>query len=361
MSMSKRNTVCLVVIARDEARCIQRCLNSFSEHVDRMLVLDTGSKDKTVALAKAAGAQVHSFEWVDSFAMARNAALKIASSDWHLVADADEWLESGAECLPELRAGHPNQIGNVLIRSQVDTPGRVGVLAAWLPRFLPGAVRYSGRVHEQLDTALPMVNVPLTFGHDGYCDEQMRIKRGRNEQLLRAALLESPDDSYLLFQLGSELYGSSSYGEAIEMFTQSLRLTPAKAQYRAALMYRFLCALQAAREWTIAANLLEQEMQTYSTERTFMLTVGNLFWAWAQDQPTQAPNLLQMAENAWMQVLHLEQRPGVEQGYQLENVGERAARSLGALCRSLGQDDRAGKFEAFADKKAMLSVVATRV
>jgi glycosyltransferase involved in cell wall biosynthesis len=359
--MSKRNTVCLVVIARDEARCIQRCLNSFSKHVDRMMVLDTGSKDNTVTLAKAAGAQVHLFKWVDSFAIARNAALKIAAADWHLVADADEWLESGAECLPELRAGHPNQIGNVLIRSQVDSPGRAGVLAAWLPRFLPGPVRYCGRIHEQLDTALPMVNIPLTFGHDGYCDEQMRVKRGRNEQLLRAALLESPDDSYTLFQLGSELYGSLSYGEAIEMFTQSLRLTPAKAQYRAALIYRFLCTLQAAREWAIAANLLEREMQTYSTERTFMLTVGNLFWAWAQDQPTRASNLLPMAENAWMQVLHLEQYPGVEQGYQLENVGERAARSLAVLCRNLGQDARARQYEAIADKKGKLGGVTTRM
>ena len=56
--MGLKNLVCLVVIARNEERCIQRCLNSFSTHVEKMLVLDTGSTDNTIALAKEAGAQV---------------------------------------------------------------------------------------------------------------------------------------------------------------------------------------------------------------------------------------------------------------------------------------------------------------
>jgi len=65
----------LVVIARNEARAIERCLSSARPWVDEMVVLDTGSTDHTVALARACGARVHHFAWVDDFSAARNAAL----------------------------------------------------------------------------------------------------------------------------------------------------------------------------------------------------------------------------------------------------------------------------------------------
>src|SRR4051794_7642346 len=83
--------VALVMIARDEARCIERCLASVRAHVDEMLVLDTGSTDGTPELARCAGARVASFAWCDDFAAARNAALVLADADWSLVLDADEW------------------------------------------------------------------------------------------------------------------------------------------------------------------------------------------------------------------------------------------------------------------------------
>jgi len=78
------------MIARDEARCIERCLDSVRAHVDAMLVLDTGSRDATPEIARRAGARVAHFGWCDDFAAARNAALRAADADWALVLDADE-------------------------------------------------------------------------------------------------------------------------------------------------------------------------------------------------------------------------------------------------------------------------------
>lgn len=96
----------LVVIARDEAAHIERLLASVRPWVDRMLVLDTGSKDDTAARAAAMGADVKQFTWCDDFSAARNAALDAASADWHLVLDADEWLIDGgvAQCSDRLAA-----------------------------------------------------------------------------------------------------------------------------------------------------------------------------------------------------------------------------------------------------------------
>jgi glycosyltransferase involved in cell wall biosynthesis len=342
-------TLCLVVIARNESRSIERCLRSFAPHVARMLVLDTGSSDDTVALAKAAGAQVASFKWVDDFAAARNAALDLAAADWHLVADADEWLKEGAQSLHEWRQRAGDRLGKVLVHNQYDANGTSGVVTARVPRLLPGHVRYRGRIHEQPDSTLAQIDIDLHFGHDGYCEAQRARKAGRNEMLLRAALTERPDEPYLLYQLGCELAAWQSYDKAVLKYSLALELTPELADYRADLVRRYLTSLQVVHDWDTAIKLLERETPKYAASRSYMLAVGNLFWNWAQDQPAQAPALLPMAGDAWMQVLHLgTASAAAEPGHQLEQAGVHAALSLQALYSRLGQADRAEQFAALA-------------
>ncbi len=87
----------LVVIAKNESRCLERCLRSAQPFVDRMLVLDTGSADTTPELARACGAEVHFFDWIDDFSAARNRALELADADWNLFLDADEWIDPQSE------------------------------------------------------------------------------------------------------------------------------------------------------------------------------------------------------------------------------------------------------------------------
>lgn len=94
--------IALVVIARNEERCIERCLRSAAPYVDDMLVLDTGSTDRTAEIARQCGARVATFNWIDDFAAARNAALDAVNARWRLVLDADEWLDDSAAALREL-------------------------------------------------------------------------------------------------------------------------------------------------------------------------------------------------------------------------------------------------------------------
>ena len=104
----RRFSVALAVIARDEARHIQRLLASVAPWVDRMVVLDTGSTDDTAAQAAAQGAEVFHAPWPDDFAAARNIALTQADADWHVVLDADEWLIDGGAVLAGLRQRTPD-------------------------------------------------------------------------------------------------------------------------------------------------------------------------------------------------------------------------------------------------------------
>lgn len=83
-------TLSLCMIARDEARFLERCLACAKDNVDQIVVVDTGSTDDTLDVASNAGAIVAEFEWVDDFASARNCSLDIATGDWIVVLDCDE-------------------------------------------------------------------------------------------------------------------------------------------------------------------------------------------------------------------------------------------------------------------------------
>ena len=111
------------MIVRDEARCLERCLASARPWVDGIVVLDTGSVDATVEIARRHGARVAHFEWIDDFAAARNAALAASDADWRLVLDADEWIAEGGESLAALRRQAADFVGQVRVASLFDAAG----------------------------------------------------------------------------------------------------------------------------------------------------------------------------------------------------------------------------------------------
>src|SRR5438445_7891865 len=114
-------TITLCVIARDEEALLAECLDSARPYVDKMVVLDTGSTDRTMDIAREHGAMVAQFTWCDDFAAAKNAALDLATSDWILFMDADERLNEGgallrglARELPAGFHGYEVQMDNVV-------------------------------------------------------------------------------------------------------------------------------------------------------------------------------------------------------------------------------------------------------
>ena len=83
------------MIVRDEAFFLARCLDAVAEHVDEIVIVDTGSRDETREIAARYTDNICQFDWVDDFAAARNYSLSKASGDWILVLDADELIEPG--------------------------------------------------------------------------------------------------------------------------------------------------------------------------------------------------------------------------------------------------------------------------
>lgn len=304
-----RPLLAAVLIVRDEARCIARCLDSVRPWVDRMVVLDTGSRDDTIAIARGSGAEVSEMAWPDSFADARNAALMLADAAWNLVIDADEWIETGGGALRDWCAGPP-RLGRVCIVSD----GAAGSTTRnRITRLLPRGVRFAGRVHEQVVSDLPRADVDLTIGHDGYADAQLVRKQDRNRPLLLAELSDAPDDPYLHYQLGKDAQMRGDEQAASEHLATALDLGPVDANWRHDLVVGQLHALAKSGQLDEAIDFAEGQRGTWADSPDFHFVLGDVLLDCAIADPVNAVgHWLPHACASWERCLAIGERPELE-------------------------------------------------
>jgi len=300
----------LVMIARNEARCIERCLLSVRAHVDEMFVLDTGSTDGTPELARRAGARVERFAWCDDFSAARNTALERANAEWALVLDADEWLVDGAAALQALRAHTPSYIGVLRIDNLYGCDAaHASRSVSWLSRVLPRGARYEGRIHEQPAARWPRRRLDVIVQHDGYMDAAMRDKQGRNEALLRRAVLEQPGDAYLHYQLGKDLELRARFADAWPCYQRALHGASLEDPWRHDLVLRTLFTLKKLGQHAQAVALAESEMPRFGDSPDFCFTLGDLLLDWAAHDASRGPDLVPLIESAWQRAVTIGERP----------------------------------------------------
>ena len=190
-------------MVRDDAVRIKRCIESLRGAVDEVVVLDTGSKDDTVAIAQATGARVSEMQWPGSFSVGLNSLLDQVRTDWVLRLDSDEWFELDPKVSLGKAMDEEKNYGYKLIRRDILPDGRyreISIFRLW--RHDP-RLRYEGLVHENIgnagiEEAFPGMNVgsmPLWFWHDGY-SQGSDAKLRRNIELLEKELEQRPDQPY---------------------------------------------------------------------------------------------------------------------------------------------------------------------
>lgn len=218
-----RISACLIV--RNEAANLDRCLASLRGVVDEIVVVDTGSDDASVEIARRHDAVIGRFAWCDDFAAARNASLELATGDWILCIDADEELTP--DCRPFLReaivrphfGGFNAEIINFTGDSSDDS--KYMHQAVRLFRRLP-EIRFEGRIHEQITPALGAMGLPwadlpgLRILHHGYRPSVMadRGKIARTVAALEREVRESPHDAFHWFNLANAYTVAERWPEA---------------------------------------------------------------------------------------------------------------------------------------------------
>jgi len=228
----RANTVSLCMIVKNAEAHLGKCLASVKDHVDEMIVVDTGSTDGTRTVAQAQGARVFDFTWVDSFAAARNESLRHAAGQWILWLDADEYLdEQNRERLRGLLTSLPaDNIAFLMCQYSQLEHGPHAAAKVDHPRLFRNhpELRWSHRVHEQILPSLRqrgarVARTDLVITHDGFSDpgaQQPKIER--NRRLLELELRESPTDGFVLYNLGAVALTEGRLAEALDFLHRSL-------------------------------------------------------------------------------------------------------------------------------------------
>jgi tetratricopeptide (TPR) repeat protein len=220
-----RISACL--ITRDEAGFLPDCLRSLQSAADEIVVVDTGSRDDTVEIARGFGCIVLHQPWTDDFAAARNVGIDAATGDWILVIDADERL-TGGEALRPLVAEAEEATGGFLIEREdvvrhPDT-GRTERYPIGMVRLFRRhpRIRYVGRVHERPGDTIRDAGFTIRSTHrlalthlvSHRTDEELRAKQRRYLALLDAEVAAQPDDPWPRYYRAKTLWYLDDHAQA---------------------------------------------------------------------------------------------------------------------------------------------------
>jgi len=197
------SSISLCIIAKNEESMIGKCFESVKTLVSEIILVDTGSTDKTIEIGLQYGAKVVKFPWIDDFSAARNEGMKYATSDWILMLDADEVIPPEAlEAYKEAVRGPKNIAYNVFIRNISDTEDDV---LHYNFRLFPRhpSVKFVNKIHEALVFDSAVIHKGALKGleivHYGYMAEQ-KARKGTNDRNLRILLKvldEEPEKSHM--------------------------------------------------------------------------------------------------------------------------------------------------------------------
>ncbi len=272
-------SACLIV--KNEEQRLPQCLESLRSLADEIIVVDTGSIDRTLAIAEEYQARIFHFDWCDDFSQARNYAIAQAKGKWILVIDADEVVEQKAISTLKAVMQRDHCLAVNILRSEIGAAQAPYSLVLRLFRNHP-AIAFTGFYHESIDQSVialqtqephwQVVNVEIpVLLHYGYTASEIQLKHKYDfaKQLMHKHLDAFPYDSYMLNKLGALYISSTDLSDrylGIELLKKGLTLidqfdrTEPDQQnlIRCELYYHLGLAYQQNDDWELAQNAYEQ-------------------------------------------------------------------------------------------------------
>lgn len=239
-------SVCL--IAKNEENNIGRCLESIKDIADEIVLVDTGSTDATIDIAKKYNAKVFTTVWENDFSTPRNMSIENATSDWILFLDCDEALTEGeSKKIKDLiDAKSTYEAFHLKIRTLLS--GQESGVAIVLRLFRnKKEYRFVGKMHEQIINSIISVKghdsigmAEITIDHYGYDPEivNQEEKTHRNLEIL-LNYEEEDKDGYYYYALGNEYCRLGDYDKALETYDVCLQKTYYKKNRN--IYYSYLC------------------------------------------------------------------------------------------------------------------------
>jgi tetratricopeptide (TPR) repeat protein len=293
------------MIVKNEEKNLAACLESVADFATEIIIVDTGSTDRTVDLARAWGATVKHFDWIDDFAAARNESIKDATGDWIFWMDADDRLSPDNLNRLKQAAASDEADGYICgINCRAKTLDQVETKVSHLRLFRNRTqIRFENPLHEDATPSAERQGLILAFtnieiDHIGYAIDQhgLRAKARRNQVIIEKQLQQEPSSLRWRFYLAVNQYTLEEWAAAVKNFEAVLADPPPyfaleDQLYQAQAL--LISAYNALSQPLQVQEALERALQLYPYRQHLYILAGK--FCLAQNKPEQAVRMLEHA------------------------------------------------------------------
>ena len=227
------STISACMIVKNEEELLPQCLESIKDYVDEIIIVDTGSTDRTVEIAKSYGVKVYHHPWENDFSKHRNQSIGYATGEWILIIDADEKLIEGGALIKEVIKD--NSIDSIFFTVISYSDNKSSQTFHNSPRLFlnNGNIIYQGIVHNRLIGFRKSKNSPIKLLHYGYDlgDEINRAKFERTTALLKKQIKQNPEDPLPYSYMAASYLTLNLFEEAIDAGTTAIKLADEQKNY----------------------------------------------------------------------------------------------------------------------------------
>lgn len=280
--------ISVCIIAKNEESRIEKCLSSIKPCGFEIVVVDTGSTDRTKEIAAKYADKVLDYVWCDDFSTARNFSLQAASNNWIFMMDCDEWIKTiDVEELNFFRKHHSDSVGAISRENLITTDGKLTLNNTdYTERFFNRKLyHYTGIIHEQLTPIrgkeFPCLLLHTTIEHTGYdmTPEEQIAKGKRNLSLLHKQLEADSENPYVYYQLGKGYEIVQDYEAACEYYSRGLYFdVDPELAYVQAMVVSYGNALLRTGQTETALGF-EAIYDTFAASADFVYLMGRIYMA----------------------------------------------------------------------------------
>ncbi|PAD69613.1 hypothetical protein CHH83_08055 [Bacillus sp. 7586-K] len=323
--------ISLCMIVKNEEKVIERCLSSIAHLVDEVVVVDTGSTDKTKEIVSKYTSNIYDFEWVDDFSIARNFAASKATGKWILVLDADEYVDEENFKSFTLELKNDSDQYDAYYAKILNFSGNFGeaLVQNYHDRIYKnnGKISYYRKIHEQFrhneGLELSYKNSNLLIFHSGYLKHTVseKDKNTRNKKLIDIEMQSDNKNAFDYFNLGNEYSSIGETNKALEAYIEAYKQ---KSDFRLSwvsttLIQIIICLIQLKR-YNDALNVISDAETIYENSPEFLYLKGEVFYLRGQMEDAKAA-FLEIVNNS-ARYNHIIFRPDLKDQKPHSRLGE---------------------------------------